>query len=353
MLLELARTEIRLRGSPPTKESLRSKLMNLDEVEVELNDDRGHLSVWRMTGRELFAVVWNWKNIRERKWHRRIVERAAREHDCGVLVLAYDDILTNADPNDVSLRQAGCRVTRPSRAGAAILPAGAALAATILAAQAPGAEGSSLWLATTVSLSALPLVSYVSWLMSLRVAWDVTSAVSEEAVEAVKTIGAEARSAAETVGVELRSWMMVGSAPVRGTIFVAVLMLGAFAIWLLAVALRKFWPTWPTPYAHAQRIEDKRNDDERKPPGYPSNFSLAKQIRERGRAARGECLQNLELKEDLQLAARQQLPRKFKVGAVVSFIYAKGLRKGQRRSGEVSLVPPKKDEGSPQLFELI
>ena len=84
----------------------------------------------------------------------------------------------------------------------------------------------------------------------------------------------------------------MGSAPVRGTILIAPLMLGAFAIWLLAVALRKFWPTWPSPYAHAQRTEE-----EPRLAGHAPAVSLARQIKERGRAARGERVQNLELKQ--------------------------------------------------------
>ena len=105
----------------------------------------------------------------------------------------------------------------------------------------------SYWMA---SLPALPALTYLSWLATLRLAWDVTTTVSDEAVETVKTIGAEARNMAETASYEARSWVITIGAQVRGVVYLAALFLGAFALWLLVTSLRRFWPTWPSPYAH-------------------------------------------------------------------------------------------------------
>ena len=59
------------------------------------------------------------------------------------------------------------------------------------------AGSAAYWIA---SLPVVPLLSYLSWLATIRLAWDVTNTVSDEAVETVKTIGAEARNLAEAAG---------------------------------------------------------------------------------------------------------------------------------------------------------
>ena len=99
------------------------------------------------------------------------------------------------------------------------------------------AAGSAYWMA---SLPALPVLTYLSWLATLRLAWDVATTVSDEAVEKVKTIGAEARNMAEAAGYEARSWVITVGAQVRGVVYLAALFLGTFALWLLVSSLRKF-----------------------------------------------------------------------------------------------------------------
>ncbi len=170
-------------------------------------------------------------------WYRRTVDEAAYTHDCPYLLDAFDRILWQASPEEMANKAAGCRAARPNRRGIDLRPVGAALAATLLASQPQGTDASSSWMA---SIPDVPIMTYISWVVSLSEAWDVMSAVSDEAAETVKTLGAEARSVAEIAGIEVRSWLGVARTQVRGVIFVAALMLGAFAIWLLAVALRKF-----------------------------------------------------------------------------------------------------------------
>ena len=94
----------------------------------------------------------------------------------------------------------------------------------------PRAAGSSYWLA---SLPGLPLLSYATWFSAIRVAWDISSTVSDEAVETVKAIGAEARNVAEAASMEARTWVVTFGGPIRGAIYLSGLFLGTFALWLL------------------------------------------------------------------------------------------------------------------------
>ena len=123
-----------------------------------------------------------------------------------------------ADEGEMAERIRGGRGSRPSRtSGVPAKAAGALLAATVVSSQASMAAGSAYWIA---SLPALPLLSYLSWLATLRLAWDVTTTVSDEAVETVKTIGAEARNMAEAAaaGYEARSWVVTVGVQVRGVV---------------------------------------------------------------------------------------------------------------------------------------
>ncbi len=114
---------------------------------------------------------------------------------------------------------------------------------------------------------------------------------------------------AETAGYEMQSWMTTASAQVRGVVFVAALMLVAFVIWLLAVSLRKLWPTWPSPYSHAQRLEDAPTAT-----GYVPAASSSMEIRKRGDLAWSACLRNLEAADGVRLGARAQAPCSSKWG---------------------------------------
>ena len=130
--------------------------------------------------------------------------------------------------------------------------AGALLSAAVLGSHFPRAAGSAYWMA---SLPVLPALTHLSWLATLRIAWDVSTTVSDEAVEIVKAIGAEARSVAEAASMEARSWVVTFGAPIRGAIYFSAWFLGTFALWLLVSSLRNLWPTWPSPYAHGMRDE--------------------------------------------------------------------------------------------------
>ncbi len=71
----------------------------------------------------------------------------------------------------------GSRDPRPGKgcgSGAPIAAAGA-LAWAILASRPEDADASSLWMA---SLPAVPILTYLSWATTLRLAWDVTTVVS-------------------------------------------------------------------------------------------------------------------------------------------------------------------------------
>ena len=76
---------------------------------------------------------------------------------------------------------------------------------------------------------------------------------------------------AETASYEARSWVITIGAQARGVVYLAALFLGAFALWLLVTSLRRFWPTWPSPYAHPQRLHPPEATS-----GYagPPNLSL-------------------------------------------------------------------------------
>ncbi len=138
-----------------------------------------------------------------------------------------------------------------------------------MASRPDGTDASSLLMA---SLPAAPILTYPSWTTTLRVAWDVTTAVSDEAVDTIKTIGAD-RGVAESAGYEVRSWMATASAAIKGVVYVAALMFGAFALWRLAASLRKFWPTWPSQHAHAQMLRDASGSA-----GYAPEASLGVEI---------------------------------------------------------------------------
>ena len=179
------------------------------------------------------------------------------------------------------------------------------------------------------SLPVLLALTYLSWLATLRIAWDVSTTVSDEAVETVKAIGAEARSVAEAASMEARSWVVTFGAPIRGAIYLSALFLGTFALWLLVSSLRKFWPTWPSPYAHGMR-------DEQPAAGYTGTRegdNLSLEIRRRGQAARQAALQNLGTSENLRAGASRrsgQNPQQgappawlseLQAGSIVDFIY--------------------------------
>jgi hypothetical protein len=226
----------------------------------------------------------------------------------------------------------GGRGPRPSRAsGVPAKAAGALLAAAVVGSQTSMAAGSAAyWIA---SLPVVPLLSYLSWLATIRLAWDVTSTVSDEAVETVKTLGAEARNMAEAAGYEARSWVVTLGTQVRGVVYLAALFLGTFALWLLVTSLRKFWPTWPSPYVHAQRLE---------PPavasGYAGGSNLSLEIRRRGQQARTMGLRNLVTGDSVRLGAASRGAREPQLGAspawlaglqpghLVSFIYGRDDR---------------------------
>ena len=139
------------------------------------------------------------------------------------------------------------RDVRQHRQGAAASNAArAALVTAVVASQVTRAAGASpLWLA---SLPAVPVLTYTSWLAMIRTAWDVSHTVTEEAKESVRTIGSEVRGMAESASFEVRGWITTFGMPIRGALYLAALFLGTFALWMLVAELRKFWPTWPSPY---------------------------------------------------------------------------------------------------------
>ena len=90
---------------------------------------------------------------------------------------------------------------------------------------------------------------------------------------------------AESASFEVRGWITTFGMPIRGALYIAALFLGAFALWMLVATLRKFWPTWPSPYAHA--MKDAAAPRLGAPPGF------AAEIRKRGEVARLTAMQNL------------------------------------------------------------
>ena len=175
-------------------------------------------------------------NEAERRKVRVYAEQKARAVSCDVVVKAYNHILTVPDQGEMTERTIrGGRNARPSRvSGVPAKAAGALLSAAVLGSTFPRAAGSAYWLA---SLPVVPLLSYVSWLGAIRIAWDVSNTVSDEAVETVKAIGAEARSVAEAASLEARSWVVTFGGPIRGAIYLSALFLGTFALWLLVATL--------------------------------------------------------------------------------------------------------------------
>ena len=82
----------------------------------------------------------------------------------------------------------------------------------------PAAGMSQWWMA---SLPAVPALNYLSWLATLRVAWDVSYTVSDEARETVTTLGAEVRGVAESASLEVRSCIVSFTTPIRGALYLA------------------------------------------------------------------------------------------------------------------------------------
>ena len=86
----------------------------------------------------------------------------------------------------------------------------------------------------------------------------LSGAMRREAAQSRAEIaGYEDRSwmdALRTVRLVINSWMIKMKLQERGVIYAVALPSGSPAVWLLVSTLRKFWPTWPSPYAHALRI---------------------------------------------------------------------------------------------------
>jgi hypothetical protein len=256
---------------------LRREMMALTGLKIEdqgvpWQDHRPSLS-----GAELFGQVWKFLHEPSRQKVRKYAEERSKRYDCPELLSAYDHILRNADDGELRGRIAlsGRRAQAASSSGAA----SSVLVAAVIGSQVMQAAGSPpFWMA---SLPAVPLLTYLSLAATLRVAWDLSATVSDEAKETVKTFGAEVRSVAETASYEMRSWVVAFGTPIRGALYLAALFLGTFALWLLVTSLRKFWPTWPTPYAHALR-EEKPEPVE---PRVGAPLSLAAEIKRRGQVA--------------------------------------------------------------------
>ncbi len=105
-----------------------------------------------MTGRETFQVVWKFKNDSGRRKHRRLAQNAVYARECPALVEAYDQILWEADREEMADRVSGCRAARPSRRGGELRPVGAALALMLLASQPQGTDASSLCMASILAV---------------------------------------------------------------------------------------------------------------------------------------------------------------------------------------------------------
>ena len=175
-------------------------------------------------------------------------------------------------------------------------------------------------------------------------------------MDTVKTIGAEARNMAETASYEARSWVITIGAQVRGVVYLAALFLGAFALGLLLTSLRSFWPTWPSPYAHPQRLHPPEETS-----GYAGAPNLSLEIRRRGQSARAMGLRNLSSAENLrpgatcrgvqepQLGASPPWLAGLQQGALVSFVYGQETQSSAaanaRQEGVVQAVRRLEDGG--------
>ena len=137
----------------------------------------------KLSGKQLFKYVWKIKNSDERKAAREYAVQRGYAIRCDIIASAFDHILTVPDEGELADRLTGGRSSRPSRAsGIPAKAAGALLAVAAAGSQVSAAAGSTLWIA---SLPAVPVLTYLSWLATLRLAWDVTTTVSDEAVETV------------------------------------------------------------------------------------------------------------------------------------------------------------------------
>ena len=115
---------------------------------------------------------------------------------------------------------------------------------------------------------------------------------------------------AEAAGYEARSWVVTVGAQVRGVVYLAALFLGTFALWLLVSSLRRFWHTWPSPYANPQRLEPPEVAS-----GYAGGSNLSLEIRRRGQQARTLGLHNLGTDDSLRLGAASRGARDPELGA--------------------------------------
>ena len=155
---------------------------------------------------------------------------------------------------------------------------------------------------------------------------------------------------AEAAGYEARSWVVTVGAQVRGVVYLAALFLGTFALWLLVSSLRRFWPTWPSPYAHPQRLE---------PPvvanGYAGGSNLSLEIRRRGQSARTLGLRNLGTTENPRLGAAARGARDPQLGASPPWLA--GLQSGARvnfiygRDARVPIAAHARQEGIVRAVE--
>ena len=207
-------------------------------------------------------------------------------------------------------------------------------------------EASSLLWA---SVPAVPLVTYLSWVAALRLVWDVSHVVKEEAVDTIKAVGTEARVVAESVGFEVRGWVATAGGMVRGVVYATALMFGVFAIWCFAESLRRRWPTWPSPYAHADRTPSLPNR------GYASGGSqqsLSAEVRRRSEAMRQSAMRNLAppgaefLAPGGSPAVTARAPElweykkgDFQVGDLISFVHHHHLAEAGRVRGIVRCTP--------------